>query len=715
MLCCCFHVFECEWKADSSCAELPTVNENENEVDQHQDDRDDLAAPVEAGEPVLSDDDDLEGTRHSRLSGISGTTAKTSFTQEEADRLEPAEILEDLPDLAGASEKLIRFLLPRGSETPRSSLKSIDSKRYDKLITAVLLHKPSFGTLPYISPRAILRALFDEPDIEQVSQSPQSIIYRVNLVEMMNVLLVKCPPDDLTASYDSLQILDRAFPTSIAGGECPPQALSLWCAIATQMAIARLEVNAQRPAEFLPLQAIRDSFFDEDGNFKHTETLGVSLMSDAERGLALDMVYNVCNTLSAPFQGEGGDDLESGILELKSQFKWEQLLDNALAYYDVRKAQLDQQIDAAGDVSTIVDAINGELQRRSDLKRSAQMKQEIIATQNKPRKSFMNTATVAMLRQKEAALQQQQRQQAAPVANMVAGPPMSSNDNLPRASSGTLPKGAKKRSLLDRQEGAQLINFTQTQDEFSQQDDGGNSGAQAVLLSSSHGEKRRVQDLEDDEEGAFDPTQDKGFEDKGYVAEAREIAAANKRRRLNAPESSASGPPYSSYSNTGDAIAPPESPEPIHHNPESVPITSIYPPPASAAAATPIYASDQLHEALLAASQLPRKNPGSSFPTISESLETLAEDPSSTQYSRGIIIAKQNRAALPKKVQVRRPWTSDEENALIELITTHCSEGISWSALKSLDTQRGDTAQLSTRSAEDMRFKARNMRVTMML
>lgn len=168
------------------------------------------------------------------------------------------------------------------------------------------------------------------------------------------------------------------------------------------------------------------------------------------------------------------------------------------------------------------------------------------------------------------------------------------------------------------------------------------------------------------------------------------------------------------YSNSGDAIAPAESLEPDHHNHESVDITSIYPPPASAAAATPIYGREYIAEALVAASQMPRRNPGSSFP-IFDNPSTSAEDPASTMYARSNIIAKQNRATMPKKVQVRRPWTNEEENALIDYITTHCADGISWSALKARDISQGDAARLSARSAEDMRFKARNMRVTMMM
>jgi hypothetical protein len=70
------------------------------------------------------------------------------------------------------------------------------------------------------------------------------------------------------------------------------------------------------------------------------------------------------------------------------------------------------------------------------------------------------------------------------------------------------------------------------------------------------------------------------------------------------------------------------------------------------------------------------------------------------------VTASQNKQAKP-----RIPWSDEEENALSELIQTF---GVSWSELKSHDVARGDDQQLARRSAEDMRFKARNMKLTMM-
>jgi len=61
---------------------------------------------------------------------------------------------------------------------------------------------------------------------------------------------------------------------------------------------------------------------------------------------------------------------------------------------------------------------------------------------------------------------------------------------------------------------------------------------------------------------------------------------------------------------------------------------------------------------------------------------------------------------------VRTPWSQEEDNALIDLIEEEGGDGISYAKLKSIDNMRGPDARLAKRSAEDMRFKARNMKET---
>ena len=53
----------------------------------------------------------------------------------------------------------------------------------------------------------------------------------------------------------------------------------------------------------------------------------------------------------------------------------------------------------------------------------------------------------------------------------------------------------------------------------------------------------------------------------------------------------------------------------------------------------------------------------------------------------------------------------------MELIENHCDDGISYASLKAIDNELIPTgeARLTKRSAEDLRFKSRNMKTTMLL
>lgn len=56
--------------------------------------------------------------------------------------------------------------------------------------------------------------------------------------------------------------------------------------------------------------------------------------------------------------------------------------------------------------------------------------------------------------------------------------------------------------------------------------------------------------------------------------------------------------------------------------------------------------------------------------------------------------------------RARTPWSDAEVEALIDLIATY---GISWALIKQEDQNRGNVLQ--KRTPEDLRFKARNMKV----
>lgn len=87
--------------------------------------------------------------------------------------------------------------------------------------------------------------------------------------------------------------------------------------------------------------------------------------------------------------------------------------------------------------------------------------------------------------------------------------------------------------------------------------------------------------------------------------------------------------------------------------------------------------------------------------------------PSQIQTYHEANSSAKERVALPsRKVQVRRPWTDDETNALLDLITQY---GTSWARLKKEDGRDGKTEFLGDRDQVALKDKARNMKLDFLL
>ena len=234
-----------------------------------------------------------------------------------------------------------------------------------------------------------------------------------------------------------------------------------------------------------------------------------------------------------------------------------------------------------------------------------------------------------------------------------------------------------KKSFLDRQEGAVRVRWTETQGQEQPETAmyipaSSNVGPYHVSGSSGAGTKRGHAQMDDVDD--FDPTQDGGFQTM-----APDTTAADERRR-KAPRTS------------------------THH----AQFTQV--PQNSAEAANFGFPSSSNPN-------VGRKNPGSYIP---DAISTAPNDPSlpkSSFYANAKLVARQHSvmASQAKPPQVRTPWSGEEENALIALIEEYGNDGISYAVLKKVDTDKLEEAELSRRGPEDMRFKARNMKVTMLM
>ena len=674
---------------------------------------------------------------------MSGTTAKTSFSQEEIMDLDPDVMVDVLPSLATAAEELAKLIVPldpAARPVVRKEIRTLGTKHnklFKNRMDALNIHKHSFGSTEYIQPSIVLRALLSVQNIKDVPEGPwrpDSIIYKINLAQMLNSMLITLRgngnEDVTTAGYSAIEHLDFHFASAIAGPVFRQDALSLCLAILTQLTIVRLTFY-MADLSFVPSAAIARIFYaedergnlieDESGNpvFRHRNVLHIPTMPDDDQPLIQATIQDAANQLMSAFDDANAETWMPALGQLRAQHPWDDFMDYAIQYYFDRKQDLDTQIAASGGMNQIIVDLAGEVERRSDVREADTKRQSFSRPGGTPKKGFGKDGI--------RALKARERQvapavaSAVPVAQMIQPPlppaadiarhndqwqpvaedhvqlmPPSQAQSTARSTLEALSglqnqqrekatKG-KGRSLLDRQEGAHRVAFDESQLTQYQLPDYHYPASSAPERGPYYESPRRgnpgkrPHQAMDEEPEEFDPTQDEGFQ-----ADNRDTTTADARRR-QIPAQTA--PPAVRFSSMG------ATPGPASGTPAS----------GSAQGASP--------------AKRQRKNPGSSIPPPPPPFDpdNYAEVPREDRLALAKIAARHGtvQASQRKPQQVRQPWSADEENYLIDLIEQECSDGISYSKLKNLDNVRPDGPKLAQRSAEDIRFKARNMKETFM-
>ncbi|KAI5356893.1 hypothetical protein Slin15195_G089920 [Septoria linicola] len=702
-------------KAKSAIEDLPTVDENA--FDEENEGGEDVDARL--AEQLNAQENDASPRRISSGSVFSGTTAKTSFSQDEISKLDHEVICEVLPDLFTASEKLTQLLMPNGVSTPPQTWKEIKltGSRLNKLYSArwdsLRIHKPNLTSVEYVDPSYILRALLNVQsvaDVQSAAWRPDDVLHRINISLMLRAVLMQCDPFEWTEeATGALENLDMAFPACIAGSEFSFAALELWLDLAAQVAIHRIESASLTDPDFSALEEVDNVFFDSDNEFKHAKSLGILTASQEDHDRALEMVKQLVVVLKAPFEQGDGTGVTASNGYLKAQFRWDDFKSHALKYCETRVAELDRRIQSAGGARSIVDGLQQEADRRAHEKKAEQMMQSYTKTGTTPRQSLGSRSAIAKLKEREKQMAAKAPVPAptftAPVAQMTAPNnipqqedvitqdfatyqptetvqiseepqpevPSTAQQALARFSA-TQKQNARKAKarLIDRQENAVRISSDMYEE------------SQAPVASNKR-TRRQMEEEEDDVPDEFEPTQDDGFENDSrthtHAAQRRAEVAFPQRPPRRSPTLEARSSPVAGPSTLTASAAAQPSP-----------------------------------------SKRQRKNPGSAIPPPRARLDPEdGEAPSAEFYKRAKQDAKYNRvlSTQERPIQSRVPWSDAEEMALIDLIVEHVGddESISYSSLKAIDRslEENGEAMLSIRSAEDIRFKARNMKLTLLL
>lgn len=326
---------------------------------------------------------------------------------------------------------------------------------------------------------------------------------------------------------------------------------------------------------------------------------------------------------------------------------------------------MDRVIRDVGGIPQILKGLTIEAERRANKEVYEQGKEQFAKPSSTPRSSL--GGAMSLLKKRRSMIEQ-----AAPVAQMVV-PSGDVEGNVAQdiAASNIQddamdPQGTHDLAgfqAMQRQQAQQLRQNAQRQKP--RWTDPQPGAVRISAIDEDAGPSQRGKRTHAEMEEGFDPTQDEGFQ-----TDTRDIAAADQRRR-----------------------------EVSFARPKVDYITGLEVP-------------DDSHEP--SPSKRQRLNPGSSIPYSRPFDENEGDLEAGEMYRRAKDVAKFDRVAASqsKPSRARQPWTDAEESALLTLIEQHGTEGVSYSALKAIDRE-GDNV-LARRSAEDLRFKARNMKLTLL-
>lgn len=676
----------------------------------------------------------------SRVSAVSGTTVRTTFSQEEANELDSDIMLDSLKSLHTASEELLKVLIPSGVDDLRAVWEEISTegtrpfKLYQKRLSAFKLYKSDYTTAQnYISPTNVARSLFEVHTVDEIPQDapqPDSVLRTANLAYLLHMLLVEIGSPDTSEDEvaEILETADQALPLVVAGPSFDDLAMKLSIAITTQVAVSRMALLLEDP-NYNPQGIATHAFFSEDDDgtqfYRHHHALHLDTLDQEHQAASLARITDIVDALKKPFGIDSQMDPNDALDFLRETYPWASFIDDdLLPYYLDRKRQLDQIVQHAGGIDSLDNQVKNAVAGRDDLKHFQALRASLGQAAGRPKRSaapdeIQQLRALAQANAAHAATPQPMAavaQMTAPAAmnqptnadaagslfvpieqfdEPATAPPAASRDihdlsqfqNLKnsQAQRASLPSKGKARSFNDPQIGARRVEWDEDQPSQSyalKQ----SPGRSRYAPQSSLGKRSRAEDepqssfdkrtrLEED----WDPTQDGGPQDdeEAFETKISDNAAANERRR---------------QAHTIVQHARPALSQPVH-------------------AGTP----DARPRSMQSSPQ--RRNPGSAVPDPDDIPASGSGLSRAQEYQQATFIAKQERVLHARgPPRDRRVWTDVETEALMQYIENWDEEdNLHYVAMKRLDDSADGMNVLGSRTAEDLRFRARNVKVNLLL
>ena len=302
------------------------------------------------------------------LSAFSGTTARTSIPVQELKNSNAQDMLDTLPDLSDAADKLLHWLLPHDiSENTIASIRtqlqypgSRISKNIKRLSNVFQAQKGIYGDLEnYINIPAVLKALLGPDAVGNVDAGwrPEPLLHKANLTTLVMIITRTWGEKFNNEHFD---FLESIFPDPFLSRSSNIEDLNMAVEIRTQHFIMLSSRYTDVP-NFDPDMILSQVFFSDPPVLKGWRAPGLSAEELTKEHQAL--IHHRLQEIRRNFSNGRAADLPS----LKIAYPWNAFVTKIIAWSRARLDEIQPQVEIHGGVEGIVEALSIEVQAQASI------------------------------------------------------------------------------------------------------------------------------------------------------------------------------------------------------------------------------------------------------------------------------------------------------------------------------------------------------------
>lgn len=306
------------------------------------------------------------------LSAFSGTTARISLTAQELTELSPEDMVDTLPDLSEASDKLLSFVIPTGLSEASVARTMVQlqsehtrgNKKLKRLADTFERQRREYGGNSYINVGETLKRLLGRKvgpiDEHSASWRPDALLQKANLAMLVSRML-SIPEQDQNDQF--VEDIADTFPRPFAQRLGLPESLTPECSalaeatfqlaleIRTQLAIMLLARHIGR-LNFDPDTVLLQVFYDAN-NLKGWAVSGLRI-ADLRRE-AQDTIRERVEQLRKGFGSNvpSSDGQSTGVEFLQRTFPWITFAREMVAWAGQRLTEIEIQTTTYGGAQAI--------------------------------------------------------------------------------------------------------------------------------------------------------------------------------------------------------------------------------------------------------------------------------------------------------------------------------------------------------------------------